>query len=91
MNLIKHQDTGARGLRIAATVIVVLGWLSLVFCLIAAVVNINYFFGPLAIGVGSVAFAYLMACVIRGFASIVEAAELYWLKNHPESEDEDSY
>lgn len=90
MDLIRHQDNGAKGLRIAASVIVIIGWLALAFCVIAAIVNAEeiIFIVPILAGVGSLAVCYLLACVIRGFASLVEAAQLYWNLNTTVSEDD---
>lgn len=87
MDLIKHQSNGAKGLRIAASVCVVLGWVALLFCFISGLVADDVIFIiPWLCGIGAWVVMYLTSCAIRGFASLVEAAQLYWDKNAPRNE-----
>lgn len=87
MDLIKHQDTGAKGLRIAATVCVVLGWIALLIGVIGMFVVVDIIFiVPLLAGTAGLGLMYLAACFLRGFASLVEAAQLYWTLNAPVEE-----
>lgn len=88
MGLINHQSNGAKGLRIAATVCVCLGWVALLFCFVGGIVAEDVpFIGPFAIGVATLGVMYLSACVIRGFSCVVEAAQLYRDNNTPKNEN----
>ena len=89
MSFINHQSTGAKGLRIAASVIVVLAWLSLFCCCIMALYSLgteDSSLMPFFCGILSLGALYLLACVVRGFASIVEAAQLYYSLNAPDED-----
>jgi len=67
-------------MRIAASIIVILGWLSLAIGLILSFVYADeiIFIFPILAGVIGLGVMYLLASLIRGFASLVEAAQLYW-------------
>jgi uncharacterized protein YqhQ len=80
MNVINHQSNGANVMRIAASIIVVLGWLSLAISLILSIVYADeiIFIFPILAGVIGLGVMYLLASLIRGFASLVEAAQQYW-------------
>lgn len=91
MELINHQSNGAKGLRIAATIIVVLGWVAL---LIGVILGFAYadeviYIVPMLCGAAGLGVAYLGACVLRGFASLVEAAQLYLDNNAPQIDVEE--
>lgn len=74
MDLINHQSNGINGLRIAATSCVVIGWVALVVGTIGGLVSDDVIFiAPFGIGVITLAVMYLIACIIRGFATIVES------------------
>lgn len=89
MDLINHQSNGANGLRIAATVCIILGWISFVFCFITGcVANDVNFFGPFAIGLASLGVMYLTACATRALASLAEAAQLYYDNNYSQPEED---
>lgn len=85
MDFIKHQDNGAKGLRVAASVLVVLGWIALVIGVILgfAYADEVIFIVPMLCGAAGLGVGYLSACLVRGFASLVEAAQLYWDNNAP--------
>lgn len=90
MDFINHQSNGAKGLRVAATVCVVLGWIAL---LIGVILGFAYadeviFIVPMLAGAAGLGVMYLSACFLRGFASLVEAAQLYWDNNAPAVETE---
>lgn len=91
MDIINHQSNGAKGLRIAATICVVLGWLYAIVGLIVGLVS-EYikFFASFGAGVVSLGVMYLIACVLRALASLAEVAQIYYNKNvtDPETEDE---
>lgn len=89
MNIINHQSNGAKGLRIAATVCIVLGWLAFVFCFIGGCVaeDVN-FFAPFGVGVAALVVMYLFACVMRALASMAEFAQLYFELNAPREDNE---
>lgn len=90
MDFIKHQDNGAKGLRIAASVLVVLGWIALLIGIIGMFAAEDIIFiVPLLAGVAGLGVCYLLACVVRGFASLVEAAQLYWDQNAPREYEEE--
>ena len=87
MNILNHQSNGANGLRIAASVCVSLGWLAFLYCFIGGLVAKDVLFIlPWLCGIGALAVMYLSACIIRGFASLVEAAQLYKDNNTPQNE-----
>ena len=90
MDLIRHQDTGANGLCIAATVCIVLGWIALLIGIIGMFARTDevIFIVPLLAGAAGLGVMFLLACFLRGFASLVEAAQLYWNNNAPEVENE---
>ena len=90
MNFINHQSNGVNGLRNAATVCVILGWIFLILGFIVGALSESLIFiAPLGIGIVSLGVMYFSACVIRGFASLVEAAQLYWDKNVPSEYEEE--
>jgi uncharacterized protein YqhQ len=78
--IINHQSNGAKEMRIAASIIVILGWLSLAISLILALVYADevIFILPIIYGIVSLGVSYLIASVIRGLASLAEVAQLYW-------------
>ena len=89
MSFINHQSTGAKGLRIAASVIIVLAWITLFFSFILALAAIGTEVNallPILGGIVSLGILYLIACAVRGFASIVEAAQLYYGLNALDAE-----
>ncbi len=88
MDFTNHYDNGTRGLRIAASVCMVLGWIVLALSVIATFVAIGEIvFGVLFLGGASYwCIMYLAACVMRALATRTEAAQLYINKN---AEDED--
>lgn len=92
-DVIMHQSNGSKGLRIAASVLVVLGWCELIVCCFLALYNLfnnapaEVIFGLLLSGGIGLLIMYLIACSIRGFASLVEAAQLYWDNNAPVAEN----
>ena len=90
MDFINHYDNGTRGLRIAASVCMVLGWIVLGLSVIATFVTIDeIIFGvPLLFGGASWCTMYLAACAMRATATRTEAAQLYIDKN---TENEDQY
>lgn len=83
MDVINHYDNGARGLRIATSVCIVLGWISLGLSIIATFATIGeIIFGVLLLGgIVSWCIMYLVACAIRAMATRTEAAQLYIEKN----------
>lgn len=82
MDIINHQSNGAKGLRIAATVCVVLGWIALLFGFIGGIVAEDVvFIAPFGIGIVALGVMYLTACAVRALASLAEAAQLYFDKN----------
>ena len=89
MDAINHYDNGAKGLRIAASVCMVLGWLVLGLSVIATfAVGRDIVFGvPLLFGIGSWCTMFLTACVVRAVATIAEAAQEYIDKNEQENEE----
>jgi hypothetical protein len=90
MDIINHQDNGVKGLRIAASVCTVIGWIVLGLSVIATFVTTReIIFGvPLLFGGASWCIMYLTACVMRATATKTEAAQLYIDKN---IEDEGQY
>lgn len=90
MDIINHQDNGAKGLRIAASVCIVLGWIALVVSVIVTFVAAHdTIFGiPFLSGVVTWCFMYLIACAIRATATVSDAAQLYIEKN---AQSEDQY
>lgn len=90
MDIINHQDNGAKGLRIAASVCMVLGWLVLGLSIIATFATIGEIvFGvPLLFGGASWCTMYLAACVMRATATRTEAAQLY-IDNNTQEENQD--
>ena len=90
MDFINHYDNGVRGLRIAASVCMVLGWIILGLSVIATFATIGEIvFGVLLLG-GATSWCtmYLAACAMRATATRTEAAQLYIDKN---TENEDQY
>lgn len=78
MDIIKHNDNGTKGLRIAASVCIVLGYIALCFCIIATFVVKDVIFGvPLLFGITAWGIMYFIACVLRTVATRTEAAQLY--------------
>lgn len=86
-----HQSNGAKGLRIFASAIILLGWLTVALCTLAFIylmlrATYSYYpyigyvqaFTALIYGIVSLAGAYLTACAIRALASLAEAAQLYF-------------
>lgn len=89
MDFINHYDNGARGLRIAASVCIVLGYIALCFCIIATIVAKDVIFGvPLLFGITAWCIMYLTACSIRAAATRTEAAQLY-IDNNTQEENQD--
>ena len=68
MDVINHYDNGARGLRIAASVCIVLGWIILCLSVIATFATIGeIILGVLLLGgIVSWCIMYLVTCTIRG-------------------------
>lgn len=90
MDIIKHEDNGAKALRFAVSVFVVIGWCLFILGVIGAFLADDVIFIlPLASGVISLGICYLIACVVRGFATIVEAAQLYKDLNTPIDTEEE--
>lgn len=90
MDIINHQDNGAKGLRIAASVCIVLGWIALgVSVIVTFVAAHDIIFGvPFLLGVVTWCLMYLIACAIRATATVSDAAQLYIEKN---AQNEDQY
>jgi len=90
MDILNHYDNGSKGLRIAASVCIALGWIALFISVIATFVAIGeVFFGaPLLIGIAAWCLMYFITCEIRAFATVSEAAQLYIEKN---AQNEDQY
>ena len=90
MDCFNHYGNGAKGLRIAASVCMVLGWIILAISVIATFLTIGKIvFGILLLGgASSLCTMYLTACVMRSVATWTEAAQLYINKN---AEDGDQY
>lgn len=90
MGIINHQDNGAKGLRIAASVCIVLGWIALgVSVIITFVAAHDIIFGvPFLLGVVAWCLMFLIACAIRAIATVSDAAQLYIEKN---AHSEDQY
>lgn len=80
MSIINHQSNGARGLRIAATTIICLGWVSFVALIFVALGSIakGYFLLYAFYALLSIGSSYLTACLLRAIASLAEAAQLYY-------------
>lgn len=90
MDIINHQSNGAKGLRIAATVCVVLGWIALLFGFIGGIVAEDVIFiAPFGIGIVALGVMYLTACAVRALASLAEAAQLYFDKNALQQTEDD--
>lgn len=84
MDYLNHQSNGAKGLRVAASVCIVLGWLSVVVGFIIGVANEELIFVfPFGIGVFACLAMYLLACSVRALASLAEAAQLYYNQHAP--------
>ena len=78
MDLINHESNGAKALRTAATVCVWLGWLSVLVGFFGGLAAKDVIFiAPFGLGILGLGVLYLAACVIRGFETVVEAAQLY--------------
>lgn len=89
MDFIDYYDNGTKGLRIAASVCIVLGYIALCLCIIATFVTKDVIFGvPLLFGITAWCIMYFIACVLRTVATRTEAAQLYINKN---AEDGDQY
>lgn len=90
MDFIDHYDNGTKGLRIASSVCMVLGWIVLGLSVIATFAAIGkIIFGILFLGGAAFwCIMYLTACVMRAMATRTEAAQLYINKN---AEDGDQY
>lgn len=95
MNIINHQSNGAKGLRIAATICVIVGWLFFVIAFIAGIaaaassdpyMNDMDMFGPWLMGIGALGLMYLIACTARALASLAEAAQVYFNNQAYQSE-----
>ena len=91
MNAINHNDNGTKGLRIAASVCMVLGWIVLGLSVIATFVAIGEIvFGVLFLGGASYwCIMYLTACAIRAVATRTEAAQIYINNNTQEEKQYD--
>lgn len=90
MDIINHQSNGAKGLRIAATICVILGWLSVVVGLIVGLFSEHLIFiAPFGAGVISLGVMYLTACLLRASASLADAAQIYIDKNVTDSDMDD--
>lgn len=76
MDIIKHDSNGAKGIRIAASVCVVIGWIALFVAILVGIAGQEF---PLWLCAGAgvlvLVIMYLQACFLRGFATIVEAAQ----------------
>lgn len=90
MDIINHQSNGAKGLRVAATVCVVLGWIAVLVGFIGGIVAEDVIFiAPFGLGVIALGVMYLTACVVRALASLAEAAQLYFDNNASRQTEED--
>lgn len=91
MDFINHYDNGTRGLRIAASVCIVLGWIALVVSVIITFVAAHdIIFGvSFLLGIVTWCFMYLIACAIRATATISDAAEFYIERNAKSEEQYD--
>ena len=89
-NLINHQSNGAKGLRIAASILIVIGWIAFAYCFIRGCVS-EYidFFMSLLYGAGTLGAMYIQACVLRALASVAEVAQIYYNNNAFAQTDED--
>lgn len=89
MNIINHQSNGAKGLRIAASICVILGWIALFIGFIGGCVAYGItFIAPFGLGVISLGAMYLTACVLRALASVAEVAQIYYNNNAPDLTEE---
>lgn len=89
MELINHYDNGVNGLRIAATVCVVLGCIAFIIGLLEGMFDKAFIFiAPFLAGCVSLGIMYLTACFIRVVATIGEAAQAYLDKNETEEYEE---
>lgn len=89
MNIINHQSNGAKGLRIAASICVILGWIALLIGFIeGCVADEVLFIAPFGLGVISLGVMYLTACVLRALASLAEVAQIYYNNNAPDLTEE---
>lgn len=90
MDIINHQGNGANALRIMASAFNILGWIAIVAGIIIGLVKASeiIFIVPIGIGVISWAAMYLSACIIRGFAIIIDASQLYLDRNTNTDEKE---
>lgn len=78
MDIIKHQSNGVKGLRIAATICVVLGWIAFIAGFVVGLLSEYYIFiAPFLAGCVYLGVMYLTACGIRASATIAEAAQRY--------------
>lgn len=90
MNIINHQSNGAKGLRIAATVCVVIGWIALFIGFIGGITAKGVIFiAPFGLGVVALGVMYLIACAVRALASLAEAAQLFFDNNAPRQTEDD--
>lgn len=79
MNIINHQSNGAKGLRIAATVCVIIGWIALLIGFIGGIAAEDVvFIAPFGLGVVALGVMNLIACAVRALASLAEAAQLFF-------------
>lgn len=91
MDIINYQSNGAKGLRTAASVCIILGWIALFVSFIFACANADkiIFIIPILAGAIALGAMYLLAFAIQALASLSEAAQLYYNINAPVEEYED--
>lgn len=90
MDIINHQSNGAKGLRIAATVCVVIGWIALIIGFIGGIAAKDVIFiAPFGAGIVALGVMYLIACAVRALASVAEAAQLFFDINASQNTEDD--
>ena len=87
MNAVNHQSEVAKVLCTVASYCKFFGWVALVIGIFCSGLKGVLFIVPIVYGLAVLGLMYLNACIIRGFAIIVEAAHIYCDKNaSPEEE-----
>lgn len=90
MDMFNHQSNGAKGLRIGATVLIVIGILAfIVWVIVGCTVRDFNFFIALLYGAGSLFVMYIQACALRALASLAEVAQIYYNNNALEQGEDD--
>lgn len=88
MDFLDLEGNGAKGLRIGAVAVVILGWISLIITLILGLTlrhaNLLAFLLYGALSLGSM---YLLSCALKALATLAEVAQLYYNKHAEASEE----